>query len=337
MNFTNILKTIGKALLIIIVPIGVLAFIQYVCTIPVGSYICKLLPFVKALNKNYPHPENWVSWLISIYTATVSTFLTIIFKKYEKKKKHEEEKRAKEKNIVEWAKYLSFSSCTLPELSLDSPDDLHDLIAQKTSENYLCFKLNSSSKIPINFDIDISKIEIELSRVISGSKENVKQYSLERNINENENELENRNLVKIDFSNVSNLKDSPECLYEISSNNDKSELNFYFRYNEEKVTSNQMALTALNSVDSSIKPINHFIITITCRLYDTLLSNNFDAQFYNLILVGKVVKKDDEQKKHSNSIFEIYNITSSKQDLKDENKGTSVKATRKKQKQNRGE
>lgn len=315
MKNKSIFKIIGKILLIIIVPIGVLAFIQYICTIPIGSYICKVLPFVKALNKNYPHPENWVSWLISIYIATISTFLTISFRNYEKKKKKEEEKRVKEKNKVEWAKYLSFRSCTLLKFSLEQSNDLLGLIAAKTSNEYICLKLNSSSKIPINFDIDISKIEIELSRIIGGSKEDVKQYSLERNITECE--LENLNLVKIDFSNVGSLKNSPECLYEIFSNNDKSELNFYFSYNEDKNTSNQIALTALNSVYTSTKPINHFIITLTCRLYDTLLEDNFDGQFYNLTLVGKIVQKDDEKKEHGNQTFEIYNITSSKQEKQD--------------------
>lgn len=330
MKFTTTLKTIGKILLIIIVPIGILVIIQYVCTIPIGSYICKLLPIVKTLNKNYPHPENWVSWLISIYVATISTFLTISFRNYEKKKKREEETRLREKNIVEWAKYLSFSGCTLHKLSLSSSNNLLGLIVKETSQSYICFKLNSSSKIPINFDIDISKVEIELARVISGSKEDPKLYFLERNIDECKSEKPN--IVKIDFSNVSSLKNSPECLYEISSNNNNSELNLYFYYNEKNQTPNQDALTALNNIETATKPINHFKITLTCRLYDTLLNENFEAQFYNLILAGKVIKENDKKKNCSNLIFEIYNITSSKQDQNDKNKDTLIKKKKSKTK-----
>lgn len=304
MKHKSIFKTIGKILLIIIVPIGVLVFIQYICTIPIGSYICKVLPFVKALNKNYPHPENWVSWLISIYVATISTFLTISFRNYEKKKKKEEEKRLKEKNIVEWAKYLSFSTCILPKFDLESTDDILTLLLTNAQNNYICLRLNSYSKIPINFNIDISKIEIELSRVISGGITNENKYFLEENTDNHE--IENASIVKVNFGSVSSIKNSPECLYEISSFDKQSQLNFYFRYDCAIETSNQKALNALESIDTEIDPINHFVITLTCKLYDILLDSDFDAQFYNLILEGRA-------RKNKVTEFEIYNIYSSKQ------------------------
>lgn len=290
---------------ILFIQIGVFVIILYMCSIPIGSYIYKVLPFVKILNENYPNPENWVSWLISIYVASVSTFLTISFRKYEKKKKKEEEKRLKEKNKVEWAKYLSFSTCTFPKFDLESTSDILTLILANLQSNYMCLRLNSYSKIPINFNIVISKIKIKLSRVIDDGIINKGEYFLEKNTDNHK--TENNSIVKVDFGSVNSIKNSPDCLYEIFSNDRMSQLNFYFHYNEAIKTPNQNALNALKFIDQEIAPVNHIVITLTCKLDDMLSDDDFDTQFYNLILEGKTNNKNEITE------FEIYNIYSSKQ------------------------